>query len=106
RDGTTFAGLCCVAYREDTRQFFYVPQRGVFYDECRIDTSGRWLLINEPLGTDPVSEIDSRIIDLTAGVETDRLDRDGAGGLSDIGAGYMFTSDSGRLRPGATRLWR
>ena len=106
RDGTTFAELGCVAYREDTRQFFYVPQRGVFYDECRIDTSGRWLLINEPLGTDPVSEIDSRIIDLTAGVETDRLDRDGAGGLSDVGSGYMLTSDSWSPLPGAIRLWK
>src|SRR5207253_3521738 len=96
----------CVAYRDDTRRFFYGCRRGVRYDECRIDTGGRWLLIKAPLGTDAVSWIDSRIIDLTAGVETDRLDRDGAGELSDIGSGYMLTSDSWSPLPGAIRLWK
>src|SRR5207249_11823221 len=54
----------------------------------------------------PVSGMHGGTMHLTAGVETDRLDRDGAAGLSDIGSGYMLTSDSGSPLPGAITLWK
>ena len=106
RDATTYRDLGCFAYREDTQQFFYFPQLGFEYDECQIDKSGRWLLIKEKLGTDPSSEVDNRIIDLTTGVETDLLDRNGAGGHSDDGFGYMVAADNRNVRPNAIRLWK
>ncbi len=106
KDGSTYAELGCLAYREDTRQFFYFPTLGLLYDECQIDKSGRWLLIKEKLGIDPVSEVDNRIIDLTTGLETDLLDRNGAGGHSDNGYGYLVASDNWNPLPGAYRLWK
>jgi hypothetical protein len=106
RDGATFAKLGCLVYREDTRQFAYFPQTGPFYDACQLDTSGQWLLIKEKLGTDPASEVDNRIIDLVTGVETDLLDRHGAGGNSDNGSGYVVASDNWHRLPGAIRLWK
>jgi hypothetical protein len=103
-DTTTSDELGCFAYREDTGQFFYFPRLGFAYDECQIDKSGRWLLIKEKLGTDPQSEVDNRIIDLTTGAETDLLDRDGAGGHSDNGFGYMVAADNWNPLPNAIRL--
>jgi len=105
RDAATFAELGCLAYREDTQQFFYFPQRGFAYDECQIDKSGTWLLIKEKLGTDPASEVDNRIIDLDTGAETQLLDRDGAGGHSDNGYSYMVAADNWNSLPNAIRLW-
>src|SRR6266850_1876844 len=39
KDASTFADLGCFAYREDIRQFFYFPQKGLLYDECQVDRS-------------------------------------------------------------------
>ncbi len=105
-DAVTYRPLGCLAYREDTQQFFYFPSMGVLYDECQIDQSGRWLVIKEKLGIDPASEVDNRIIDLGTGLETDLLDRDGAGGHSDDGFGYMVAADNWNRKPNAYRLWR
>src|SRR4029079_3902673 len=73
KDSSSYADLGCLAYREDTRQFFYYPQKGIRYDECQIDKSGRWLVIKEKIGTDPRSEVDDRIIDLQTNTERDLL---------------------------------
>jgi hypothetical protein len=106
KDGSSYADLGCVAYREDTKQFFYFPQKGLRYDECQIDKSGRWLVIKEKTGQDPKSEVDNRIIDLTNGSERVLLDRNGAGGHSDNGFGYMVAADNMNPQPGAVRVWR
>jgi len=106
RDGATYGELGCFAYREDTKQWFYFPQKGFNYDECQIDNSGQWLLIKEKLGIDPASEVDNRIINLTTSVETDLLDRNGAGGHSDNGYGYMVAADNWNPLPFAFRLWK
>ena len=106
KDASTYAALGCLVYREDIKQFFYYPQLGFNYDECQTDKSGQWLLIKEKLGIDPVSEVDNRIIDLTTGIETDLLDRNGAGGHSDNGFGYMVAADNWNNLPGAFRLWK
>jgi hypothetical protein len=105
KDGSSYADLGCLAYREDTNQFFYYPQKGLNYDECQIDKSGRWLVIKEKLGIDPKSEVDDRIIDLQTGVEKDLLDVNGAGGHSDNGFGSMIAADNYNPQPGAVRLW-
>jgi hypothetical protein len=105
KDGSSYADLGCLVYREDTKQFSYFPQKGLRYDECQIDKSGRWLVIKEKIGTDPASEVDDRVIDLRSGAERDLLDRNGAGGHSDTGFGYLVASDNHNSLPGAVRLW-
>jgi hypothetical protein len=97
--------LGCLAYREDTRQFFYYPQKGLNYDECQIDKSGRWLVIKEKTGVDSSSEVDNRIIDLENGSERVLSDRNGAGGHSDNGFGSMLAADNYNPQSGAVRLW-
>ena len=62
-------------------------------------------MIKEKIGTDPSSEVDDRVIDLQSGVERDLLDRNGAGGHSDTGFGYLVASDNHNSLPGAVRLW-
>ena len=106
RDKGNDADLGCFAYRQSTNTFFYFPQKGLNYDECQIDKSGRWLLIKEKTGIDPNSDIDNRIIDLTNGIETVLLDRDGAGGHSDSGYGTMIAADNANSHPGAYRAWQ
>ncbi len=105
KDKSSYADLGCLAYREDTQQFFYFPQKGLNYDECQVDKSGRWLVIKEKIGADMKSEVDNRIIDLQSGVERDLLDRNGAGGHSDNGFGYILAADNMNPQPGAVRLW-
>jgi hypothetical protein len=105
KDASNYADLGCFAYREDTNQFFYYPQKGLQYDECQIDKSGRWLVIKEKTGLDPKSEVDDRIIDLQTGNERDLLDVNGAGGHSDNGYGVMLAADNYNPQPGAVRLW-
>ncbi|HEY1266910.1 MAG TPA: Ig-like domain-containing protein [Candidatus Binatia bacterium] len=106
RDKSNDADLGCFAYRQSTNTFFYFPQKGLNYDECQIDKSGRWLLIKEKTGIDPNSDLDNRIIDLSNGVETVLLDRDGAGGHSDSGYGTMIAADNANSHPGAFRSWQ
>ena len=98
----TWAAWCTAKTRISSCTY---PQKGLRYDECQIDKSGRWLVIKEKLGTDPSSEVDDRIIDLQTGKERDLLDRNGAGGHSDTGFGYMVASDNHNPLPGAVRLW-
>src|SRR5262245_2032977 len=105
KDASSYKDLGCMAYREDTRQFFYFPQKGINYDECQIDKSGRWLVIKEKTGQDPKSEVDDRIIDLQSNSERVLLDRNGAGGHSDNGFGVMIAADNYNPQPGAVRLW-
>jgi hypothetical protein len=103
RHTATYEMLGCMAYREDTRQFFYYPKRGDF-DECQVDSSGRWLLIKE--NVDGSAGEDNRIIDLQSGVETVLLDQNGAAGHSDNGHGYMVAADNWNNLPGAVRMWK
>src|SRR3989441_3003193 len=105
KDAATLADLGCVAYLEDTKQFFYFPQHGFLYDECQIDKSGRWLLIKEKLYAS-TPDVDNRMIDLTTGVETDLLYQNGAGGRSDNGFGYMVAADNWDSLLNAIRLWK
>ena len=87
KDASSYADLGCLAYREDTNQFFYYPQKGLRYDECQIDKSGRWLVIKEKTGLDPRSEVDDRSIALQTGNERDLFDVNGARGHAGTGFG-------------------
>ncbi|HEY2994762.1 MAG TPA: hypothetical protein VGM22_18270 [Methylomirabilota bacterium] len=106
KDRTTSAEVGCLAYQETTRRFAYFPSKGIGYDECQVDKSGRWLLIKEKVVPDPKTDVDNRIIDLETGQETVLMDRDGAGGHSDNGFGYMVAADNWNPEPGAFRLWK
>lgn len=104
RDASSYGDLGCLAYREDTQQYYYYPQKGIDYDECQIDKSGRYLLIKEKLSTSS-NDVDNRIIDLQAGTEQQLLDSQGAGGHSDNGFATMLAADNTYPMPGAVRLW-
>jgi hypothetical protein len=102
QDGS-YARLGCVAYREDTQQWYFAPRIGT-YDECQIDKSGRWLVIKEQV--DGRNKEDNRVIDLQTGTERVLLDENGAGGHSDMGFGYMVAADDYSPAPAAVRTWR
>jgi hypothetical protein len=104
-DVATFKFLGCMAYKEDTKQFFYFPSRGIEFNECQIDKSGRWLLILEKLST-TTPDLDNRIIDLQTGTEKTLLDKKGAAGHYDTGFGYMVADDNWGSFPNTTRLWK
>lgn len=80
----------CVVWK-DGQQTFYRAQGD--YDECQIDSSGRWLIIKE--------NDDNRIIDLT-GQQGQRIvtDAEGAAGHSDCGDGTIVGEDDKHNPPG------
>src|SRR6185295_381753 len=80
--------------------------RGFSYETCQVDKSGHWLVIKEKVGADPASGVDNRIINLDTGLETNLMDRDGAGGQADNGAGYMIAADKWNTQPNSIRVWR
>ena len=102
RNNSTYEMLGCMAYREDTKTYFFAPKMGDF-DECQIDKSGRWLLIKD--NVDGAYGEDNRIYDLTTGAQTIFLDQQGAAGHSDNGYGYMVAEDNWNPLPGAVRVW-
>jgi hypothetical protein len=102
RSSATYDMLGCFAYREDTGQFSYYPERGVL-DECHLDKSGRWLVMLD--NVDLLYGEDNRIIDLQMGTETLLLDQLGAAGHADMGYGYMVAEDNWAALPGAVRRW-
>ena len=93
----------CMVYQEDSRKYSYFPRKGA-YDECQIDKSGRWLVIKE--NVDGRDGEDNRIIDVTTGQERVLNDRDGAGGHSDLGWGYMLAIDNWARNANTYRVWR
>lgn len=103
RDSSSYEMLGCVAYREDTQQWWFIQKRGDF-DECQIDKSGRYLVIKE--NVDGKNGEDNRIVDLQTGTERVLLDENGAAGHGDIGYGYMVAEDNFNAQPGAVRVWR
>jgi hypothetical protein len=84
RDLSSHAKLGCLAYREDSYQFFY-HHAAEDFAECHIDKSGRWLVIREDL--DGVPGRDNLIVDLESGAERVLPGEEGAGGDSDNGSG-------------------
>ena len=94
--------LGCMVYQENIAKFSYYPKKGN-YDECQIDKSGKWLVIKE--NVDGVNGEDNRIIGIDTGEERVLFDRDGAGGHSDLGYGYMIASDNWAKEANTVKMW-
>jgi len=92
----------CITFDAARSQFQYFPRTGDF-DECQVDRSGEWLLIKE--NVDGINGEDNRIINLISGNERILLDRDGAGGHSDMGHGYMIAADNWAGEANTWKLW-
>ena len=105
-DSTTSAKEGCMAYKVSTRQFYFYPTTGGF-DECQIDKSGRYLVIKEKLPEDSCTSCDedNLIVDLQTGSQTVLLDKDGAGGHSDLGYGTQVAADNWNNYANAWRTW-
>ncbi len=80
---------------------YYGMRRGMVFDECHIDKSGRWLilLMNRTDGTRI-----NRIVDLKTGKQTTIESREGALGHLDTGYGYAVGADTDNPLPNATIL--
>jgi len=105
-DASTYVKEGCIAYKASTKQFFYYPSTGGF-DECQIDKSGRYLVIKEKLPQDSCTSCDedNLIVDLQTGTQTALLDKDGAGGHSDLGYGVQVAVDNWNNYANAWRVW-
>jgi Big-like domain-containing protein/purple acid phosphatase-like protein len=92
--------LGCGVYHEDTGQFQYFPAIGT-YDECNLDMTGRWLIINE--GS---SYLDNHVIDLQSNTETVILAQDGRVAHMDLGENYVVGSSGSVPLPQASLLYK
>jgi hypothetical protein len=103
RNSGTGEDLGCIVYRETVKQFLFYPKVGR-YDECHIDKSGRYLLIQEFIQNQV--GLSNRYIDVDTGVETRILDASGTGavGHHDLGFGYIVGGDRWNSMPGAAVL--
>jgi hypothetical protein len=91
-----------VIYRSPRRQFqFYAPPEGFALDECHIDKSGRWLILQE---VDHNGLTQNRVVDVRHGTVTTIDDPDGALGHLDMGYGYAVGADNFNPLPNATIL--
>jgi hypothetical protein len=106
-NASTYAAEGCIAYQSSTKKFwFFAATKG--YDECQIDKSGEYLEVKEksPQDTCASCDEDDLVIDLKTGKQQLLLDKDGAGGHSDLGYGYMVASDNWNTQPNAWRIWK
>ena len=94
--------LGCVVSRAG-KFAYYPPAAGSVLDECHVDKSGRWLMIQETRASG--AEI-NRIVDLQNGQVTIIEDADGALGHLDMGYGYAVGADNFNGLPNATVLVR
>ena len=103
RRTSTGEDLGCLIYRESTKQFLFYAKVDR-YDECQIDKSGKYLLIQEVIGSQP--GLANRFIDIGTGAETRILDAAGTGALGhhDMGFGYIVGGDRWNPSPNATSV--
>ena len=100
---STNEDLGCLVYNETTRQFSFFAKQGT-YDECFIDKSGRYLLIEENI--DNLYDLESVFIDLQTGSRTTVYDQDGGLAHVDMGYGYVVGSDNWNSMPNASITWK
>ncbi|HEY3644573.1 MAG TPA: Ig-like domain-containing protein [Gammaproteobacteria bacterium] len=105
-NATTYAKEGCVVYQSSTKKFWLFPTVKAF-DECQVDKSGRYVEVKQKLTQDTCTSCDEddTIIDLQTGKQQVLLDKDGAGGHSDLGYGTMVASDNWNTQPNAWRVW-
>jgi hypothetical protein len=99
---STNEDLGCVVYNETTQHFSFFAKQGTF-DECHIDKSGRYVLIEENI--DNLHDLESVFIDLHTGSQTTVYDQNGALAHVDMGYGYVVGSDNWLPLPNATVVW-
>jgi hypothetical protein len=95
---STGQDLGCFVFNETTRQFTFFPKSGT-YDECHIDKSGRYLMIQE--NTDGQYGLENIFIDLQTGTRKVVMDQNGGLGHADMGFGYALGIDNWNSLPGA-----
>jgi hypothetical protein len=98
RLSATNEDLGCFVFNETTRQFSFFGKVGT-YDECHIDKSGRYLMIQE--NTDGLYGLENVFIDLQSGSQSVVLDQNGGLGHADLGYGYAVGMDNWNSMPGA-----
>ena len=92
--------LGCVVSRAG-KFAYYAPQAGSTLDECHVDKSGRWLMLQETRATG--ADV-NRVVDLRNGKIAVIEDVDGALGHLDMGDGYAVGADNFNGLPNATIL--
>lgn len=102
RDDQNFQVKGCVAYDENSAGFHFYPITQAF-DECQVDRSGEYLIIKANI--DGKDGEDNLIVTLRTGEERLLRDKDGAGGHSDVGHGYMIAADNWAKDANAWKLW-
>ncbi len=98
----TAEDLGCLVYSETTQQFSFFAKQGTF-DECHIDKSGRYLMIQENI--DNQNDMENVFIDLQTGVQTTVYDQNGGVSHADMGYGYVAGSDNWNSLPNASITW-
>ena len=90
--------LGCVVSRAG-KLTYYAPEPGSTLDECHVDKSGRWLMLQETRATGADA---NRVVNLQNGHITVIEDADGALGHLDMGHGYAVGADNFSGLPNAT----
>jgi hypothetical protein len=99
---STHEDLGCLVYSEKTHQFSFFAKQGT-YDECHIDKSGRFLMIQENI--DNRYDMENVFIDLQTGAHMTVYDQNGAVAHADMGYGYVAGSDNWNSLPNASITW-
>ncbi|MGH8414677.1 MAG: hypothetical protein ACRESX_08110, partial [Gammaproteobacteria bacterium] len=103
-DASSYAMLGCIVYKESTHQFYYFPAL-VTFNECQVDRSGRYILIDE---TTPTTcsrcDLDTVIEDLQTSTQTIIPNQVGGGGHYAMGYGWYVQADNWTV-PNAWRWW-
>ena len=102
RVSNTHEDLGCLVYSEKTQQFSFFAKQGT-YDECHIDKSGRFLMIQENI--DNRYDMENVFIDLQTGAHMTVYDQNGAVAHADMGYGYVAGSDNWNPLPNASVTW-
>jgi hypothetical protein len=102
RSSDTDENLGCIVYNETTRQFSFFAKQGTF-DECHIDKSGRYLMIQQNI--DNQNDMENVFVDLRTGTRTTVYDQNGAVSHADTGYGYVAGGDNWNSLPNASIVW-
>lgn len=96
--GPSAPRLGCLVFNETTRQFSFFAKQGTF-DECHIDKSGRYLIIQQNI--DSQYDMENVFIDLQTGTQRTVYDQHGGLAHVDMGFGYALGADNWNPLPNA-----
>jgi hypothetical protein len=93
--------LGCIVFNENTQTFRFFAKTGEF-DECHIDKSGRYLMMQQNSHVTPAPDgNESLFIDLQTNDQFLVLDQNGGLGHADVGYGYFLGLDNWNQFAGA-----